>query len=166
MTNYDDMSLEELEKLQEERKKAAIIKQFKADEEAKVKLELEEHDKQVKDLAVQEYIDSQNVSQPDPIVITPDQTPNKPTNSYSDSTWTISDPKEELKDIEKMYKEAGLKMDVEYGGEYESHNTDFGAKPFSYAAGTDNGCDETSQLENNWRISVTLYGMPKNVIWD
>ena len=104
MTNYDDMSLEELEKLQEERKKAAIIKQFKADEEAKVKLELEEHDKQVKDLAVQEYIDSQNVSQPDQIVITPDQTPNKPTNSYSDPTWTISDPKEELKDIEKMYK--------------------------------------------------------------
>ena len=153
MTNYDDMSLEELEKLQEERKKAAIIKQFKADEEAKVKLELEEHDKQVKDLAVQEYIDSQNVSQPDQIVITPDQTPNKPTNSYSDSTWTISDPKEELKDIEKMYKEAGLKMDVEYGGEYENHNTDFGAKPFSYTAGTDNGCDETSQLENNWSVS-------------
>ena len=161
MTNYDDMSLEELEKLQEERKKAAIIKQFKADEEAKVKLELEEHDKQVKDLAVQEYIDSQNVSQPDQIVITPDQTPNKPTNSYSDPTWTISDPKEELKDIEKMYKEAGLKMDVEYGGEYESHNTDFGAKPFSYAAGTDNGCDETSQLENNWSVSQNFC----NFVW-
>ncbi len=169
MTNYDEMSLEELEKLQEERKKAALTKQFKEADDAQVKLELEEHDKKVKADSIQEYIDSLGdnagednpVQIPDPSITDPEITAGNATSEYKDSTWTISDPKEELADIGKMYKEANLKMNTKYGGEYESHNTDFGAKAFSYVAGTDNGCDESSQLENNWSVSQNFC----NFVW-
>lgn len=183
MTNYDELSLEELEKLQEERKKAALVKQFKEADDERVRLELEEHDKKVKADAIQEYIDGLNTNDDgsgdiggkhEPIINTPEAgitqpevTPNKPTKKYDgDPNWSqeyngYSKAEDELKDIEKMYREAGLKMDTEYGGEYEDHNTDFGAKPFSYVAGTDNGCDETSQLENNWSVSQNFC----NFVW-
>ena len=168
MPNYDELSLEELEKLQEERKKAALVKQFKEADEEQVRIELEEHDKQVKADAVQEYIDSLDTGDgnpmaaiPDPEIITPDPTPNTETKQYSDPNWKWGDPQKEIEDINKMYDEFGLKKNVEYGGEYEAHNTGFGAKPYSYVAGTDNGCDETSQLENNWSVSQNFC----NFVW-
>jgi hypothetical protein len=58
MTDYENMSLEELKKLKEEREKAELLKQLSVEDEAKAKAEQESYEAKVKAAAIEEYKNS------------------------------------------------------------------------------------------------------------
>jgi len=67
--DYEEMSLEELEELKNERKKAEIIAQFQADDNAKLEAEQKKHDETIALQAVEDYKNS--LDKPDPTIVQP-----------------------------------------------------------------------------------------------
>jgi len=63
MTDYDNMSLEELQKLSESRKKAQLVEALNKEDEEMKRAELESHDNEVAEKAVREYLEK-NPPQP------------------------------------------------------------------------------------------------------
>ena len=164
MTNYDEMSYEELMALKEKRMKDALVKELsEADALEKLK-ETEAHDTEVADRAVQNYIDSLKIEQPN---IAKEDVKSKPvtksfTQTIGHSGHEITFTDADLKDIDVMYKEFGIEDKTwEYGspGAPESHRAGVGS--FNFTAGSDNGCDESSQLDNNWSVQRHFC----NIIW-
>jgi hypothetical protein len=155
MTNYEDMTVEELKELKEKREKDTLMKTLTEEDEATKKGELELHDTEVAENAIQTYVDNLNITTPD--VVDPVLEPPVDTLIYSDDTWDKSDDAAaEVEDIKKMYTEMGINWKTEYGGELEEHPADF-----TYTAGSDNGCDESAQLGANWTVSEHFC----NFIW-
>lgn len=64
MTDYNELSLEELQKLKEDRKKQELIAEMKAEDEAKAKAEKEAYEAQVAAQAIEDYKNS--LETPDP----------------------------------------------------------------------------------------------------
>jgi len=74
----------------------------------------------------------------------------------------ITFTEKDIEDIDAMSKEFGINDKTwDYGspGTPESHVA--GAKSFNFTAGSDNGCDESSQLDNNWSVQRHFC----NLIW-
>jgi len=164
MTNYEDMSLDELKALKEQKEKEKIISDLKAEEEAEEAQKLELHDAEVAETAIQSYINNLDVETPS---VAKDEDSPSNTNYIDDFKQTVSYGNheitftgEDIKDIQSMYKEFGVDGSWEYGqpGMPENHIND---AQFNFTAGTDNGCDESSQLDNNWSIQRHFC----NVIW-
>ena len=157
MKDYTEMSLEELKALKEQREKEALARELMAaDEEAK-NAELEAHDTEVAEKAIQNYIDSLNVEQPE---ITKEEVKSK---SYStrevigEGSNAIVFTEDDLADIASMYKEFGIEDKMwEYGAPNtpEFHNP--GAS-FNYTD-ADSGCEDAL---SNWQVSENFC----NLIW-
>ncbi|RLI62134.1 MAG: hypothetical protein DRO67_07415 [Candidatus Asgardarchaeum californiense] len=116
MTDYKNMSLEELQKLQEEKKKADIIASFMASDAAKLKADTEAHDAKVALQAVEDYKNSLKPADVKPAIVQPVTTPNAPSN--------------EKLDFLKEYT----------GGKLNSYEGMLSGKPFDFA-NSDAGCD-------------------------
>ena len=83
MSEYENMTLEELEKLKEERKKAELVAQFEADDKAKLEAEQKAHDEQVAFEAIETYKNS--LDKPDQTIVQPlDTQKNTETNPHFD----------------------------------------------------------------------------------
>jgi len=160
MTNYNDMSLEELKALKEQKEKEALIKEFSEAEKVEENKKMELMQKEIADKAVQEYINSLKIDTPE---ITKEE--NKPQHTGWEQTisygnHSVKFTEADIADINSMYKEFGVEGSWEYGqpGMPENHIND---ATFNFTAGSDNGCDESSQLDNNWSIQRHFC----NIIW-
>jgi len=115
MSEYENMTLEELEKLKEDRKKAEIIAEFEANDVAKLEAEQKQHDEQVALQAVEDYKNS--LEKPDPTIVQPLDT----------KKITKSNPQ---LDFLKEYT----------GGEMHSYEFTDTGKTFNFT-NSDSGCD-------------------------
>lgn len=156
--DYDSLSLDELKELKEKREKDKLVADFKAEEEKKAKDEFDTAVNEAAEKLYQEKIDSLEISIPD--ISKPETGSPKVEKKFNQKIEGITFDEKDLKDIRDMYNGYGIR----YGWEYGSPNSPENHKPgfeFNLTAGSDNGCDESSQLDNNWSVQRHFC----NIIW-
>ncbi|MFW6121953.1 MAG: hypothetical protein ACOC80_13805, partial [Petrotogales bacterium] len=119
-TNYEDMSVEELKKLKEQREKEAYVKTLKEQDAEQKRVELEKHDKEVADKAIESYL---KANPPAPKINT--QEP--------ENTQANSDVNEYGAYFNKLIKKSGYKYQ-----DYEDISINMPAEEYT---DSDSGCD-------------------------
>lgn len=135
--NYENMSVEDLKKLKEQREKEAYVKELKEQDAKQERVELEKHDKEVADKAIEDYI---KANPPAPKIKTPEP----------ENTQVGSDTNEYGAYFNKLIKKSGYKYQ-----DYEDICLNMPAEEYT---NSDSGCDTDV---SDWSPADTFV----NAVW-